>query len=301
MTEINAEPLNTSPAAAEHCCPYLGMADDPQTQFVSPDIHNTCFKAQPPNRVSMRHQAKVCLTHAFGKCPMFLADTPRPLPRELRGRAQRTASGEVWLRIVLLVFSLLALLLLAYFVLTSTSRAQSGSAVSSPVVPAAVLPVQAATQTATASPLPTKPRPTRTPAPSETPQPEETRPAVLVSPGPALETPFGQSQVYLVHMTREGETLDMLAERYDTSVTVLQVVNLPPGQQGMWANLPMVVLPGTKDASGLSRMQAVLVEAEISVADLAQQLGVDEADFRQENDLAGGLVPGGRWVVMHVE
>ncbi|MDX9865577.1 MAG: hypothetical protein RBT34_12305 [Anaerolineaceae bacterium] len=298
MAEPNQDPSRIPPGGEQHTCPYLGLADDPDTQYTNPDIYNTCFKAQPPNRVNMRHQAKVCLTGAYHKCGIYQTETPGPLPRALQGKARRMIPWENWLRLSLLVLSMLALLLLAYVVLTSSSPPQSTSAASTPVIVAAVLPQ--ATETVMEPPTPTVAQPSRTPQPSDTPQMEASQPVVQISPGPALETPFGGQQTYLVHMTLEGETLDMLAARYDTSVAVLQVVNLPPGQQGIWGNLPVVVLPGVKDASGLTIMQARQVEEEMRVADLAALYGVEEIDFRQENSLTADMVPAGRWVVLHV-
>ena len=299
MTETNKDLSKKHLTADVHCCPFLGMSDDPDTQYISPDIHNTCFKAQPPNRVNVHHQAKVCLTGSFHKCSVYQAETAGPLPHDLQGRAKHILPWRDWLRVFLLVLSLLALLILAYFALTRSSRTQSVSAASTPVIVGAVLPQ--ATEMATEPPTPTVAQPSRTPQPSDTPQAETPQPVTQISPGPALETPFGERQTYLVHMTLEGETLDMLAARYDTSVAVLQVVNLLPGQQGVWGNLPVVVLPGVKDAAGLTIMQARQVEKETSVADLAALYGVEESDFRQENSLTADTVPAGRWVVLHVK
>lgn len=282
-------------------CPHLGMADDQETQFNSPDIHNTCFQAQPPHRVSMRQQMKMCLTKEFTECPVYQAENPGPLPRELQGRLRRTVIWDSWRHMMLLTLSLGALLGLAYCALTCNSGSSAVSAASTLVVPAGAF--RPATQTATVSPKPTLGQPSRTlqAQASSTPATVATELADQITPGPALETPFGRDQAYLVHLILEGETLDLLAERYDTSVAVLQVVNLPPGQQGIWANLPLVVLPGQKDTSGLPRMQAEWVEEKVGVADLAAQNGMDETAFRQENNLLEEWVPGGRWVVVHVE
>jgi LysM domain len=299
MTEFNEDSLENKPVAGLRYCPHLGMADDPDTQFVSPDIHNTCFKAQPPNRVSMRHQARVCLTSEFRKCKMYQAESPVSLPRDLQGKVQRLVSWGAWVRSSLLAASLLALLVLTRFAMTKSFFTQAASAASTPVVQAAVLPQ--GTETLTKPPAPTVIRSSSTPQPSDTPQVLVTEPMAQSTPGPALETPFGGGQIYLVHMTLEGETLDMLAARYETSVAVLQVVNLLPGQQIVWANRPLVVLPGRKDADGLSIMQALQVEENMNVADLAVLYGVDEADFRQENGLMADQVPAGRWLVLRAE
>jgi hypothetical protein len=298
MTHAAKEPSKTKPIPGLGICPHIGMADDPQTQYISHDIQNTCYQAQPPNRISLRHQIKMCLTRDFCECPVYQAEAPGPLPRELQGRSHRPFLWEPRARVALLILSVLALLALAYFVWCSGSRS-TASAAGTPVVPEAVMPL--VIRTATDLPRPTPVRPSRTPQASETPEVTETETPVQITPGPALETPFGGDRAYLVHLTLEGETLEVLAARYNTSVPVLQVVNLPPGQQGIWANLPVVVLPGQRDAADLTRMQAVLIEADTSVADLVARFRVDEADFRLENGLHADLVPGGRWVVMHVE
>ena len=300
MTRASKDPSKTEPVPGISICPNLCIADDPETQLTSPDIHNACFRADPPHRVSLRQQVKVCLTQEFGECPIVQAETPGPLPRALQGNPRRVFLNGSWRQIVLLILSLAALLVLACFAIRFTSKPHLLPAFCTPVVPAVVLPE--ATETATDLPQPTAVRPSRTPEPEASPTPAAAETAAVgqTTPGPALETPFGQDRAYLVHMTVEGETLDLLAARYDTSVAVLQAVNLPPGQQGIWANLPVVVLPWQKDAAGLERMQAVWVAEKISVADLAAQYGVEEADFRQENGLLDDWVTGGRWVVMHV-
>jgi hypothetical protein len=88
----------------------------------------------------------------------------------------------------------------------------------------------------------------------------------------------GSDQGYLVHIVAVGETLDRIADHYDTTVEAIMTVNYelkPP----VWVQYPIVIPVGAKDVTGLPAFKVYVVEAYevISVEALADVLGVDAA------------------------
>ena len=97
------------PPPGKGICPYLGIAEDPQTCLAYPSEWNLCQCARPAGRVSLEHQRTTCLLPGHTACPVFLDGAGAPLPAHLRGK-------RTWFeqrRIVLLVILLLLLGLLA--------------------------------------------------------------------------------------------------------------------------------------------------------------------------------------------
>jgi len=100
--------------------------------------------------------------------------------------------------------------------------------------------------------------------------------------------PPGGDQGYLVHVVAVGETLDMIADHYDTTVQAIMVVNYkltPP----VWVQYPLVIPVGAKDATGLPAFKVYVLEAyeSISAASLADVLGVDASKLESYNLCTG--------------
>jgi len=88
--------------------------------------------------------------------------------------------------------------------------------------------------------------------------------------------PLGSDHGYLVHVVAIGETLDRIADHYNTTVEAIMTVNYglkPP----VWVQYPIVIPVDTKDAAGLPAFKVYVVEAyeAISAESLAEVLGVD--------------------------
>ena len=68
-----------------NACPFLGMADDPDTLMAFASEWNCCHYAYPPVVVQFRHQQGFCLCSKFTDCPVFLRERQdMPLPLALR-------------------------------------------------------------------------------------------------------------------------------------------------------------------------------------------------------------------------
>ena len=89
--------------------------------------------------------------------------------------------------------------------------------------------------------------------------------------------PPGGDQGYLVHIVAVGETLDIIADHYDTTVQAILAVNYklkPP----VWVQYPIVIPVGADDTAGYIAFEVyVVVDAYevITAESLANILGVD--------------------------
>ena len=111
----------------------------------------------------------------------------------------------------------------------------------------------------------------------------------------AITPRFGPSGEYVLHMVRPGENISLIAERYHTTVQVLQAAN---GFTGLNPGDVLVVLPGRSDPEGVRMFETFLVSEDIAVEDLAAQMRVFESDLLWFNQLEeGSIVPAGQWVI----
>lgn len=100
----------------------------------------------------------------------------------------------------------------------------------------------------------------------------------------ALETPIGLDQKFMIHRMMEGESLELLAGKYETTVATIQAVNyyLPLPIHINWT----VVIPlGMIDISGLPAFQPYMVVAGMTVEEFAQSMSVDVSTLSYYNGL----------------
>jgi len=100
--------------------------------------------------------------------------------------------------------------------------------------------------------------------------------------------PAGTEQGYLVHIVAAGETLDMLAANYNTTVQALMAVNYklkPP----VWVEYPIVIPVGIQDAAGLPAFDVYVVDGYefVTAESLADTLGVDATALEYYNLCTG--------------
>jgi len=138
--------------------------------------------------------------------------------------------------------------------------------------------------------------PTATPTPTQTPEPLPTPTATL---GPALKTPFGPPEnPLLVHQAGEGESLQMIADQYNTTVPVLETINdfsLHP----LWIGDTIVVCVGCVETPDLPKLKALYLETDIEIVMLAEEVEVSEEDLRRWNGLGNeNWIIAPRWIVV---
>jgi len=76
----------------EGFCPFLGLADDPQTRLAYPSAWNLCHRAATPAAAREEHQRLYCLTSGYVACPVFQRKRDTPLPDAIR--APKVESGQ---------------------------------------------------------------------------------------------------------------------------------------------------------------------------------------------------------------
>jgi hypothetical protein len=310
----SAKPSQSDPPPAStpgKICPYLGRYNDPATCYGYPDRNNCCHHADPPQHVLLDYQTNVCLAGAGANqaCPVYPEGWNGPFPPQIRGVVQ--ASSRPWGLWLGSLFAILVLLILSYVFFFSQSA--SSTPIGQTPTPVAVLildststsQAQTAAATLTSTPIPPTPSPTAA-LPTHTatqtnPPPPTARPtAGQPTPGPLEETPFGPDGHYLVHIVKEGDTLESLAKLYDTTGEVLKAINMAPPQTGLWVGVPTIVIIGEKDPSKVTPLKAVWLAERTQVLELRQKYNMTTADFLTINGLgAGAWVEAGRWLIVY--
>lgn len=96
----------------EGFCPFLGLADDPQTRLAYPSAWNLCHRAAPPAAARDEHQSLYCLTSGYTVCPVLRGKRSAPLPDAIR--APKVESGQGRWRTSWSVVAAVGLLLLGF-------------------------------------------------------------------------------------------------------------------------------------------------------------------------------------------
>lgn len=269
------------PPSGVGICPHLGIAEDPQTSLAYPSEWNLCQRSRPALSARLDHQRTTCLLPGHTACPVFLSEDLKPLPAHLRKSQPSHGSRKwVWLFVVMVLIGLglwvawrsspgLAMLFPDKPV--SFETAQPASTQASYPVAITLSPVPTVRSTlsqATSSP------PTSTPVQVATSTPEK-------NCGYALEEGIELEQHSLIlHQVTYGESLDMLALNYDTSLQAIQALNyfLPTP---LWADIVVIIPVGSTEVDDLPIFEPVLVTEPVISLDLLS---------RQMSELEGSLV-----------
>ncbi len=265
-------------------CPFLGLQNDVQTHFTVPDERHVCHQTNSGQAIHPDYQGQCCLTGGFRACKGYTTGWKHGLPRGVRLKNRRLPASN--LQAVIRLAALAVVAAAMAFLLFQAHAASPG--------PVQTLPVTVPVPTQTLTPIPTI-IVTATLPPSETP----TELPLTPTAGPLAETPFGTARQWLVHRVVRGESLEMIAQRYATTVEVLRAVNYFVAG-GLWADTSVVICMGCVDASGLPMLQPVWIEVDIRVDDLAVQYGMNSDELREWNGVEGDWILAGRWVIVAV-
>ena len=112
----------------------------------------------------------------------------------------------------------------------------------------------------------------------------------------ALTSPFGPNDDYVLHQIISGQSIPVLENLYLTSADVLNAANEIEGS--LQLGRVLVIMPEHKDPSGIVPFTVLNVDEDISVENLAEELGILTADLLFHNDLESGqVIPAGRWII----
>lgn len=321
-TQFNQDDSEKSPNK-QFNCPYIGLQSDPTTLISFPNSANYCHKTKPARPVETEHQRQFCLTEAYPICKIYQQHKTTPLPKitAIEPRREKNPLRIFWISLGFL--AVITLLVLAAFWLRSnwstlftdgfsiapqTGQSTSLPALSSPTVILAT-PIPSITATfdlplaviiltpavfETQIDTPTLP-PTATSSPTPTLVPSSTQ----LTPGPALNTPFGPDQQFLLHKVAVGESLGNLAVLYRTSADVIRASNVLIEGASLWPDTILVILPGVTDISQVQKFQVIQLKTPILPEDLAEEYQVSLEELLETNQLnAEVLIPTGRWLIL---
>ena len=293
----------------QSACPHLGTYNDPEVHFRFPTISNYCYHANPPSAVNVSHQETHCLRSEFDNCPIYVQEWDKPLPSNLRANIeepQRKADYPLMGWIVLLIILIVLFALVLYFLNPFESTKQSPAAIL-PDTPQLSSTLILSATFASATPQPTTSHttlPTATPLPSLTPSttltspPTQTGTATIPTPAPLLGTPFTTNHTYIIHQVREGESLPLLANRYETSQGVIRVLNAARLTYGTLPDVFLILMPGQTDSANLVELDLVYLDEYVRVSDFASQHAITEEELRQYNGLGpGDIISPERWLI----
>jgi len=248
---------------------------------------------------------------------VFRAEQAIRLPEEIRGHRPHPATGTsarlLWIAPIAAILAIIVVLVLtgrwpyagslpagapgiAEAPASSTSTVvPSPTATEGELLPPLILPSPSAAPLR----LPLSPsatttadravKPSSTPEPTATLRPTATKPpTVTASPigqcGHQLEQPFGSPHRLVLHQVQAGESLNMFADRYNTTVDATVGINFE-------LNVPIrnesviVIAPGLKDASVLPPFEAEQVTPPaLTLSALAAEMTVPQQSLAEYND-----------------
>jgi hypothetical protein len=250
-------------------CPFLGVADDPETYSLIGEVDNYCYNRRPKRVVDGEHQQHFCLAGKAAQCPFYAAKAPhsqpaaqqpdrKPVPASTHTVATQPVGASktrmpAWQTRLMWAAAFTGLLIVMAFVTYFSFWAKM-----------------------------------------------DAQAAGAVQPVKAQFVPPNGVQQALVHVVGRNESWSSMAALYDTSQAVLMTAN-PPGDTPGASLAPgrlMVVLPGITDPTGLRPLAAYWIPLPLRVAEAASRYGVSEEEIRFWNQTQGEWVEGQRWLVI---
>jgi hypothetical protein len=272
-------------------CPYLGLKDDPASFSGYPSKWNACFHTDPAATPKLPFQRSFCLSISHVDCPVFKENTGQKMPREIQLTTRRLSKialrNLIMVLIGVLILAITTWVLMGRSGLFSATRQEISLTVVGDVTfiqtTSTLTAVVTSTKTSTVSPTaePT-PAATNTIAPSSTPI-EPT--ATVETKRHLLDTPIGAEKQLMIHRVLEGESLQLFAAKFSTSVEAITAINynlISP----LWVDWIVIIPIGFTDMSELPMFEGYQVQEDsIRLDVLAEQLSVSVDDLSRYNAL----------------
>jgi len=230
----------TAPAAIAAICPYL-VASDAESRVAAPSRDHRCGAVEPPARLPLEQQSRLCLTAGHLECPSYIAATSpigehplvataRPVPQTVPtvlDRANPLANlsrlGAGGVRAPSLTAratqGVLAGVLIVALALVLVTRLNEGHPGATGPGPSASHPVATVAPTSSAvggvGPSPS-------PAPSGGPGASA---AATISPEPSVAPTPSPTRKPTSYRVKAGDTLSSIATRFGTTVAKLMQLN----------------------------------------------------------------------------
>lgn len=241
-------------------CPHLGLEDDTATHMNFPSPANRCFNCRPSKCPDLAYQQEHCLRQSSDNCMAYQNNGIASIRTE--SKAVISFSDVTW-RMIMLAVVVLVIIGWFYF-----SRGVAWETWPGRSFPATFYPISSTGNLMQISQSSTEITVSKTsPAPilaiASTPAFNPTTPITAsllpVETFTALphlhgfevtRMPVGSQLALLIHIVEYGETLDMIANKYGTTVLAIMAANYkltPP----VWAQYLIVIPIGIRDAVGL--------------------------------------------------
>lgn len=291
------------------CCPYLGLLDDPHSWLSFPNPGNVCFHALPPQSLVEEHQKDFCLSQNHNQCPVYQTSGDQPLPvalvhsipaREKIADPRRMAIAAA--AIILIGIILISVLIDIRSQAAERAALMTAAAQTPTLDPLAIHLTQEAMlpsatpvpPTATATSVPTWTL-TATKTPNPTPTPEPTHFA-------EFGERFGANQEYILYRLNAGESLENVANAYETRAEVIRASNIMIEGASVQPGTVLLLMPGVTDPSRLVKFKIVQVLVPTLPKHIAAQYNVSLEILVEYNQIdPERLVPGGRWLFFPVQ
>jgi len=286
----------------ESICPYLGLFNDPKTTTMYPTSDNACHRVNPPAPIVLQYQRSCCLRPSHVDCPGYQEGWKDGFPKRLRSQkpVRENSFLPSWTLFLGLGVIIVILVIGAVFQITGSDNGSKAT------IEGGLMPLTAtensapnATPTSIITFTPTetvKPSPTMTPTPTDIP---------TQTSGPGLTTPFGQSDLtFAVHEVLPGETMSIIAKKYNTDPQVLESINQlsPPERTSLWVGDRLVVCVDCDSDNELPKLQALFLDSRVSLVDLAETYNTAIEELIRWNDLGeGDYIEVPRWIIVRAD
>jgi hypothetical protein len=289
------EPIN---GTQSENCPHIGLFGDPATFSDFPAQMNACHHVNPINTPNLYHQRSFCLSPTFVDCPIFQNALVTRMPKDFQYQSLGL-SNQRKRRILYIVLGVIGLALVFSFLINAKWRPSS----SAPIPPEETQFSPTLIQTA----IQPTPEEDELNLPQTTPTPTELILTVTqASPTPtsepqnlALDSPIGKEYQFIIHRVAEGETLQIFADQYNTSVEAITAVNyelISP----LWIGWLVIIPLNTTEVSNLPAFEAYMIQQQsIDLRELADQLSASLEKIALYNNLnVEYLLTEGEWLLI---
>lgn len=289
------EPIN---GTQSENCPYIGLLGDPATFSDFPAQMNACHHLNPVSTPNLYHQRSFCLSPTFVDCPIYQNERGTRMPKAFQ--YQSLGFSNRGKKLILYIGLGVIGLALAFSLLIDAKWPPSSSATNPPgetqYAPTLIeTAVQISQEEGEANlpqitPTPTELMPTATQAPpTPTPEPQNL----------ALDSPIGKEYQFIIHRVAEGETLQIFADQYNTSVEAITAVNyelISP----LWIGWVVIIPMNTTDVSNLPAFEAYMIQQQsIALRGLADQLSASLEEIALYNNInVEYVLTEGEWLLI---
>jgi len=283
-------------------CPNLGLIYDRASYSSFPSIDNACYHVQPIKSPALTHQHEFCLTKKYAECPIYTAPVGIKLPEELQQQVeQKPKKKSILLLFGFIIILSIAILLGVYWktIKTIWGRPSQTPTQSQTTTSTELTITNTATITKTSTPTDS--------IPSITPTQQVT--ATIITPSPSLiptevrkfnlESVIGQNPQFMIHRVIEGESLQLYADLYDTSIEAIRAVNYK-FPLILWIDQIVIIPLNLTDVSGIPPFTAYeIVENGITFEQISEEFSVPLEELLQYNSVNKDFVlQQGDWILV---